>query len=797
MCRETRSPTTRRRAAQGACWLTAAALAATAWAGETQTMKLEQALRRLRPDALDPERARALRGMLADDLARRIAEANRRSSAAWRAVRTRDDWQRLRDAAMGHLRKSLGTFPAVPRRVVVRTTGRLAGRGHRVDKVLFETRPGLWVTANLYRPAAPTASMPALLICHSHHAPKDQAELQDMGVLWARRGCVVLVPDLPGHGERRQHPFATAGDYDEPFRVGRQDYYFRYDTGMQLDLAGESLMGWFVWDLWRCVDVLRAEEGVDRKRIVLLGAVAGGGDPAAVAAALDPRIAGAVIFNFGGPQPETPYPLGDDAEATLNYAGTGSFESTRNLRRSAADGFLPWLIVGAIAPRRVVYAHEFSWDRGRDPVWKRLERIWSLYGARDALAGASGRGVLSERPPKASHCTNIGRTHLASIHPLLERWFGIAAGPDAPAVRREREELTCWTRVLRQRLKPKRLCELLGASASRRSAAVRATWAGQSPAEARRAARAAWALLLGNVEPTGPARVLDERREAVGTVDLRRLVLGVERGMVVPAVLLAPAGAGPARPAACVVGLAEGGKTAFLRRRARQIAELLDGGLAVCLIDVRATGETRGNESRERWGRLTAQAATELMLGGTLAGSRVRDVRAVLRLLRRRKEIDARRIALWGDALVEPNPPTRRFAMPRHMDGRPRRAEPLGGMLAMLTALFEDDVAAVAVAGGLSDFGAVLAGAFVTVARDTVVPGAAAGGDLPGLAALLAPRPLCLAGLVDGQNRRHRVRAVRELYRPATDAYARAQVPERLVIRREPSVAAWLLTALR
>jgi hypothetical protein len=109
-----------------------------------------------------------------------------------------------------------------------------------------------------------------------------------------------------------------------------------------------------VWDLSRGVDVLLAQRGVDRERIALLGAVAGGGDPAAVTAALDSRVKVVVPFNFGGAQPETKYPLPDDAERTFNYAGGGSWESTRNLRRSAANGFLPWVIVGAAAPRGLV-----------------------------------------------------------------------------------------------------------------------------------------------------------------------------------------------------------------------------------------------------------------------------------------------------------------------------------------------------------------------------------------------------------------------------------------------------------
>ncbi len=80
-------------------------------------------------------------------------------------------------------------------------------------------------------------------------------------------------------------------------------------------------MGWMAWDLMRGVDLLLARPGIDPERIILLGAVAGGGDPAAVTAALDPRITAVVPFNFGGPQPETHYPLPDDAEDSFNYAG--------------------------------------------------------------------------------------------------------------------------------------------------------------------------------------------------------------------------------------------------------------------------------------------------------------------------------------------------------------------------------------------------------------------------------------------------------------------------------------------
>lgn len=286
-----------------------------------KTTDLATYLARLDTDVFPVRQREAAVRMLADDIERRLRQANERSSAEWHRIANPGDWERFRAEKLAALRQSLGASwqsrlgSASPRH---RRTGMLSGTGYRIENVVFESRPGLWVTANLYRPENPRALMPSILICPSHHTPKEHGELQDMGVTWARAGCLVLVPDSLGHGERRQHPFRSAADYARPYQVSRQDYYFRYDLGIQLHLAGESLIGWMAWDLMRGVDLLLAQHDVDPQRIILLGAVAGGGDPAAVAAALDERITAAVPFNFGGPQPETPYPLPEDSETTFD-----------------------------------------------------------------------------------------------------------------------------------------------------------------------------------------------------------------------------------------------------------------------------------------------------------------------------------------------------------------------------------------------------------------------------------------------------------------------------------------------
>src|SRR5262245_63805714 len=282
--------------------------------------QIAAAIKQLSPHVAVESDREQLRTMLGRRLREQIEAANKASSAAWAKFETREGWETFRRERLIALRKSMGDLPARPASPRMLVTGQLSGDGFQIHNLVYESRPGLVVTANLYVPQPLRPSMPGLILSHSHHNPKEQGELQDMGMTWARAGCYVLVPDHLGHGERRQHPFATAGDYAGEFQLSRQDYYFRYDTSLQLAAVGDTLMGWMAHDLLTGLDVLHAQPQCDRHRTILLGSVAGGGDPVAVAAAMaEPgSVNGLVVFNFGGPQPETRYPLPDDAETSFN-----------------------------------------------------------------------------------------------------------------------------------------------------------------------------------------------------------------------------------------------------------------------------------------------------------------------------------------------------------------------------------------------------------------------------------------------------------------------------------------------
>ena len=200
-------------------------------------------LDKLAPEVLTKEQRKDAAGMIERDINRRSSEVNARNREQWARIPTREQWEKYRDERVAVLRRSLGEYPAAPARLNVQVTGVVDGDGFKIANLVYETRPGFFVTANLYSPAKPTNKMPGILIISSHHNPKTQSELQAMGMTWARLGCAVLVMDQLGHGERRQHPFLDAASYPKPFRPSRQDYYFRYNTGIQLHLIGDGLIG--------------------------------------------------------------------------------------------------------------------------------------------------------------------------------------------------------------------------------------------------------------------------------------------------------------------------------------------------------------------------------------------------------------------------------------------------------------------------------------------------------------------------------------------------------------------------
>ena len=107
----------------------------------------------------------------------------------------------------------------------------------------------------------------------------------------------------------------------------------------------------------------------------------------------------------------------------------------------------------------------------------------------------------------------------------------------------------------------------------------------------------------------------------------------------------------------------------------------------------------------------------------------------------------------------------------------------MGGLVALFGTLYESEVRAVLIRGGLVGYRSILDSPFCYVPYDSIIPGALTAGDLKDVAAALAPRAVRLEGLVDALNRRVPLELLRTLYAPETLA---TEVP----------AAAWLLNAL-
>jgi cephalosporin-C deacetylase-like acetyl esterase len=171
-----------------------------------------------------------------------------------------------------------------------RVTGILERPGYRIEKLLFESRPRLYVTANLYVPAA-EGRHPAILgpLGHSGNG-KAWPSYQKLFSNLARKGYVVLAYDPFGQGERIEYPGSRAGQSAIGTSATSEHEY----AGRRLILLGANFGLFRVWDGIRGIDYLLTRAEVDPERIGCCGQ-SGGGTLTQFLAALDSRIRVAVV----------------------------------------------------------------------------------------------------------------------------------------------------------------------------------------------------------------------------------------------------------------------------------------------------------------------------------------------------------------------------------------------------------------------------------------------------------------------------------------------------------------------
>jgi dienelactone hydrolase len=197
-------------------------------------------------------------------------------------------WQQRQQEIRDGLLQAWGGFPAEPAPLAAKVIETIARDGYRVEKVLFQTFPDVWMTANAYVPEgkdvdtkgtsgsdSKTKKLPAVLCVHGHWSgAKQDPHVQARCIGLVKLGFFVLAVDAFGAGERG---------------IGKElgEYHGEMVAATLLP-AGRPLSGIQVYENMRAVDYLLTRPEVDGDKLGITGA-SGGGNQSMYAGAWDRR----------------------------------------------------------------------------------------------------------------------------------------------------------------------------------------------------------------------------------------------------------------------------------------------------------------------------------------------------------------------------------------------------------------------------------------------------------------------------------------------------------------------------
>ncbi len=221
------------------------------------------------------------------DLAARQQEQRR---ARFAAVKTPADLEALQKSLRDSFLKLLDGLPASKGAPQAKITGKIEADDYLVEKLVFESFPGYFVSALLYKPRKATAALPGVISPCGHSAVgKAAPAYQTLHINLVKRGYVVLTYDPIGQAERSQFWDAEKGRSRFNLACGEHAV-----LGNPLYLLGSSLARYRIWDGIRALDYLAALPEVDPGKLGCVGN-SGGGTLTAYIAALDPRVRVAAI----------------------------------------------------------------------------------------------------------------------------------------------------------------------------------------------------------------------------------------------------------------------------------------------------------------------------------------------------------------------------------------------------------------------------------------------------------------------------------------------------------------------
>src|SRR5260221_1414559 len=290
-----------------------------------------------------------------------VRQSERASLQALAALKTKSDAEAHVRSLRDKIRLCFGPFPEKTP-LNARITGAVERDRYRIEKVIFESRPGFLVAANLYIPKDRGLPLPGVVgTCGHTTNGKAGDTYQSFAQGLARLGYVCLLFDPIGQGERLQY----AGVAKIAPGTGEHQY-----GGNQQFLVGEFLGAWRAWDGIRALDYLLTRPEVDPRHIGVTGN-SGGGTMTTWLCGLDRRwtMAAPSCFvttfrrNLENELPADPEQCPPNALA---------------LGLDHAD------FIAAMAPKPVILLgkeKDYFDARGLEEAYARLKRLYTLLGA--------------------------------------------------------------------------------------------------------------------------------------------------------------------------------------------------------------------------------------------------------------------------------------------------------------------------------------------------------------------------------------------------------------------------------
>ncbi|WP_199614005.1 alpha/beta hydrolase family protein [Paenibacillus alkalitolerans] len=223
------------------------------------------------------------------DAALKAAESGERARAE---VKDIAGLKRRQQVIREGIERCLGGLPPLDTPLNPRITGVIQGNGFRIEKVIFESRPRVYVTANLYVPDGISGPRGAvMLLCGHREQAKHCDEYQTPCHYLVHSGLVVLAVDPIGQGER-------FGYYDPVEKHAPMTSVTEHEqVGRQCLPLGDNLARYMLHDAVRAIDYLCSRPEVDPARIGVCGH-SGGGTQTSLVMMYDSRIAAAAPGGF-------------------------------------------------------------------------------------------------------------------------------------------------------------------------------------------------------------------------------------------------------------------------------------------------------------------------------------------------------------------------------------------------------------------------------------------------------------------------------------------------------------------